>query len=143
MAAWTKLDETAALGEGWCLFGSTNKKEAAWQLGHMGAPGSPFKQDEDAWVHVRTRAGEGSTLHMRAMTFLQHVSPSEHATIIAYVPKTQDKAAPKKVPEPTTVKANPVKVKALKVKIRVKKATKPVKQATKPVKQAGKRGRKK
>jgi hypothetical protein len=77
---WTLADSLAAIAEGWDVFdcdGSANGRFQICKRDDM----EIFEDDTDAWVHIGTRATEGSRLHMRALTFVMQHNPVEYTAI--------------------------------------------------------------
>jgi hypothetical protein len=80
MIEWTNEDSRAAYDEGWDIFDSEGSQNGPWQIQKFDDPDSGpqvFTEDTDAWVQVRTRASEGSALHIKALAFLRQYNPQE------------------------------------------------------------------
>lgn len=79
---WTTEDAWAASREGWDVFECWGSQNGPWQIQKFD-DGDPnplgFVEDEDAWVHVRTKAAE-------ALTFLWVNNPQEIEAIRRFVP---------------------------------------------------------
>lgn len=93
-ASWPYECQETAMTEGWDLFDSQGSVDGPWQIQRIDFPEGwppgctpdpcPFEGDADAWVHVRTKAAEGSPLHIRVLWFLLVHHPAEYFRVMSW-----------------------------------------------------------
>lgn len=90
---WPRECQLQALQEGWDIWQCDGSAGGPFQiqvleepelLPELGYTTKKFDDDTDAWVHVRTRAAEGSELHVRAMLFIEHHNQLEYVRIMRW-----------------------------------------------------------
>lgn len=91
---WDADDSNAALREGWDIFDTGGAEgHDDFEIQYVQAPqdfepgflpySEPvFKDDVEAWLHVRSLAWGGSKLHYRALRFLEVHAPEEFDKIV-------------------------------------------------------------
>lgn len=87
---WTDEDRRRAGREGWDLFDAYGSEHGEVQLQKFDVPEEhedapvpyPFTTDADAWLFVRSKAGEGSKLHRKALEILARDNPEEYGRIM-------------------------------------------------------------
>ena len=77
---WTVSDSLAAIAEGWDVCDCDGSENGRFQLCKRDDMDA-FADDTDAWVHVATRAREGSALHAQALVFVMRHNPIEYTAI--------------------------------------------------------------
>jgi hypothetical protein len=91
---WNMTDSEAACREGWNVFACTGVKEP-YRLERYDSPDSSapiFPDDRRVWQHVINKAYEGSTLHKKALRFINQESPSEYKHIAKAFPANIESA---------------------------------------------------
>ena len=73
-------DDEIATSEGWGVFDSAGSDGGPWQIQRIDEL-EMFPSDDEAWVHVWTRAAEGSPVHRRALDYVREHNPPEYEAI--------------------------------------------------------------
>lgn len=85
------FDDTQAVSEGWIIatmLGADSAEPYQLQATQNPEIGPLLLEDDDAaWLHVCTRAKEGSEYHIQALLWLREHSPSEYHNIGATMRK--------------------------------------------------------
>ena len=89
---WTETDWQDANAEGWNIWHCDGSENGLWQICKYDEPelvdyvtDGKWETDPDVWLHVYTRAAQGSPLHQRAMDYVRIWNRPEWDSIVKWV----------------------------------------------------------